>query len=96
MTNPPYSLALEFVQKAIDVIDEGRYVIMFLKIQFLETKKRMLFFRKHPPQQVMVFHDRITVAKNGYHKEFEKSSAVCYAWYVWQKGYKGPTILNWI
>lgn len=23
-------------------------------------------------------------------------SAVCYAWYVWEKGYKGDTIVRWI
>lgn len=23
------------------------------------------------------------------------SSAVCYAWYVWEKGYKGKTELSW-
>lgn len=23
-------------------------------------------------------------------------SAVAYAWYVWQKGYKGNTIVKWI
>ena len=37
-------------------------------------------------------------AKNG---EFDKmraggGSAVAYAWYVWQKGYKGDTIVKWI
>lgn len=24
------------------------------------------------------------------------SSAVCYAWFVWEKGYKGQTIIDWI
>ena len=23
-------------------------------------------------------------------------SAVAYAWYIWQKGYKGNTIVKWI
>jgi hypothetical protein len=36
-------------------------------------------------------------AKNA---EFEKmiaggGSAVAYAWYIWEKGYKGDTILKW-
>ena len=26
----------------------------------------------------------------------KKSSAVCYAWFVWEKGYKGDTIVKWI
>lgn len=41
---------------------------------------------------------RIQCAKNG---EFDKmkeggGSAVAYAWYVWEKGYKGNTIIKWI
>ena len=24
------------------------------------------------------------------------SSAVCYAWFVWEKGFKGETIIRWI
>lgn len=34
-------------------------------------------------------------AKNG---EFEKysSSAVAYAWFIWEKGYKGNPIIKWI
>ena len=30
--------------------------------------------------------------------QFEKykSSMMCYAWFVWEKGYKGDTILKWI
>lgn len=30
--------------------------------------------------------------------EFENinSSAVCYAWFVWEKGYKSQTIIDWI
>ena len=25
-----------------------------------------------------------------------KSSAVCYAWFIWEKSYKGDTIVRWI
>lgn len=40
LTNPPYKYAKEFVEKGINVIKDGYYVIMFLKIQFLEGKAR--------------------------------------------------------
>jgi len=37
----------------------------------------------------------LNCAKNG---DFEKytSSAVAYAWFVFEKGYKGDTIVRWI
>ena len=50
ITNPPYKYALEFVEKALSLIPEGRKVAMFLKLQFLEGKARRAFFEKAPPE----------------------------------------------
>lgn len=49
ITNPPYKFATQFVQKAIDIIPDGRKVAMFLKLQFLEGKERRKLFEKYPP-----------------------------------------------
>lgn len=51
VTNPPYKFAKEFVEKAIEVIADGRKVAMLLKIQFLESVKRRELFDKHPPHE---------------------------------------------
>lgn len=50
ITNPPYKYALEFVEKALEVIPPGHKVAMFLKLQFLEGKARRKFFDKSPPK----------------------------------------------
>jgi hypothetical protein len=52
-------------------------------------------FEKYPPKTVYISSSRLVCAKNG---DFEntKGSAVAYAWYVWQKGYKGDTVVKWI
>lgn len=44
-----------------------------------------------------VSSSRITCAKNGDFEYMKANggSAVAYAFYVWQKGYKGDTILKW-
>ncbi len=99
LTNPPYKYAKDFVLKALDLLSEGQKVYMFLKLTFLEGKSRYKeLFSKYPPKNIYVFSERVMCAKNG---EFEKmkaggGSAVAYAWYVWQKGYKGKTIIEWI
>ena len=36
VTNPPYSFAQQFVEKALSIIPDGRKVAMFLKLTFLE------------------------------------------------------------
>lgn len=37
----------------------------------------------------------ICVDKEGNTIMQKQSSAACYAWFIWQKGYKGPTELKW-
>ena len=49
ITNPPYKYAQEFVEKALSLVSEGRHVAMFLKLTFLEGKKRKALFEKCPP-----------------------------------------------
>ena len=91
VTNPPYKYAQEFIEKALELIPEGNKVCMFLKVQFLEGKKRRLLYDTNPPKRIWVSSSRIPCGKNG---DF-KSSAVAYAWYVWEKGYHGDTIIKW-
>lgn len=94
ITNPPYSMATEFAEHALNISMDSVKVAMFLKIQFLESKKRYELFKKYPPKTVYVFVNRVNCGKNGvFGKE---SSAVCYAWFVWEKGFKGYPTIKWI
>lgn len=95
LTNPPYKYAKEFVEKAIDVVEKNSYVIMFLKIQFLEGQARKELFKKYPPKYVYVNSARQTCAMNG---EFDKykATAICYCWFIWQKGFAGEPTIRWI
>lgn len=95
LTNPPYKYALSFVKKALENVLPNGYVIMFLKIQFLEGKERFDFFKNNPPKFVYVNSSRQNCARNAYFATFS-SSAVCYAWFVWQKGFSGEPIIRWI
>ena len=92
LTNPPYKYAQEFVEHALDIIAEGYYVVMFLKIQFLEGQKRAKLFENYPPKYVYVNSKRRICYINGDMSK-KMSSATCYCWFVWEKGFKGdPTI----
>ena len=95
ITNPPYKYAKEFVEHALDISNKGRKVAMFLKVQFLEGKARKKLFKKYPPKTIYVSSSRLKCAMNG---EFEKfhSSATAYAWFIWEKGYTGDTVVKWI
>lgn len=87
---------MEFVDHALSIVDSGHKVAMFLKIQFLEGKAHRRLFTKWPPKAVYVSSSRLVCAKNGDFARYKNTNAVCYAWYVWEKGYTGETILRWI
>lgn len=94
MMNPPYSLGLSFVLKALELVDEGAKVVVFLRTLFLEgTKRYEKLFKDQPPKTVYVFSNRQVCSKVD---DFSVGSAVSYSWFVFEKGYKGPTEIKWI
>lgn len=94
LTNPPYTRALEFVKQALNIIEDGYNVVMFLRLQFLEGQARKAFFENNPPKEIYVFSKRMNCI-NPFGVN-QKSSAICYAWFVWQKGFKGDPIIKWL
>lgn len=99
ITNPPFNIAQEFIEKSLSILDNKGKCCMFLKIQFLEGKKRREFFKEFPQKTVYVFSERQSPMREG--KETDEngkkwSSTMCFAWFVWEKGYKGETIIKWI
>lgn len=95
LTNPPFNLAEKFVERAMELLENGNKLFLFLKIQFLEGQKRKELFKKYPPKYVYCYSSRQKCARDG---EFEKYTATTqfYAWYVWEKGFQGETIIRWI
>lgn len=81
ITNPPFNLALQFIQKALDDVRDGGYVIMLLRLNFLETKARKEFFDNYMPEYIFVHHKRMSFIEGG------GTDSVAYAHYVWRKGY---------
>ena len=94
VTNPPYKYAEMFVRQSLKLVKEGRYVCMFLKLTFAESQSRKKLFDEFPPIRIWVSSSRINCPKNADFSD-KTSSAVCYSWYVWQKGYYGPTEFKW-
>lgn len=94
VTNPPYKFAQQITEKALAIVPAGRKVAMFLKLLFLEGKGRRKLFAECPPVRIWVSSSRLKCAMNGRFDEMG-GSAVAYAWYIWEKGYKGDTVVKW-
>ena len=88
ISNPPYKGALEYIKHCMNIIPIGHKIAMFLKLLFLEGKERGRWFKDNPPKTIYV-------ARSG---DFTKtySSAVAYAWFVWEKGFRGEPVIKWI
>ena len=95
LTNPPYKFATEFVEKALSIQENGYYTIMFLKIQFLEGQARKKLFEKYPPKYVYINSARQLCAMNGNFEKY-KAKAICYCWFIWEKGWRGEPTIRWI
>ena len=94
ITNPPYKFAKDFVEHALDISADGVKIAMFLKLTFLESKSRKALFEKYPFKTLYVSSERLQCAKNGDFKA-NQSGALAYAWFVWEKGFKGETTVKW-
>ena len=97
ISNPPFKIAKEFVEKALKVSD--RYVIFLLKLQFLESEARKEMFQNTPLKYVYVHSKRIACWKGG--EEFDEkgkkwAGTQAYAWFVWEHGYVGRPTIEWI
>lgn len=94
ITNPPAKTAKQFIQHALRISAEGTKIAMFMRLQFLEGQSRKDLFETTPPKKVYVSSSRLLCAKNGQFNT-EEDSSVAYAWYIWEKGYDGPTTIDW-
>lgn len=93
ITNPPYRYAQRFIEEALNSIQDGRKVAMFLRLQFLEGVGRGKLFDANPPIRVWVSRSRLGCPKNGDMNHISK--AVAFAWFIWEKGYRGYPEIRW-
>lgn len=100
ITNPPFALASEFIEKCIHILTKDGLLAMFLKIQFLEGENRRELFHRYPPKYVYVLRSRTSTWNNGmeYNPDDGKrwAGVITYCWYVWQKGSTSEPIIRWV
>lgn len=97
ITNPPFSLLNDFIKKGLELT--GRYLILFAKIQTLETKARADIFKQNPPRWVYVHTERQSVWRNGQDRDpngKKWATTMCMAWFVFDTHWHGTTELRFI
>lgn len=95
LTNPPYSLANEFAEHALEILPDNGLYIALMNLQYLSGQKRYDRIYKYGSlREVYIFSKRVECWKNN--TPSGHSSMANYAWYVFQKGYKGQPTLYWL
>lgn len=93
ITNPPFRLAEQFIERALATSRVG--VAVIVRAAFLEGVGRyQRLFAENPPSDVLQFSERVVMHKGRLAPE--GSTATAYAWLVWLKGCEGTTRLRWI
>ena len=93
VTNPPFSLAQQFAEHALQL--GATKVALLCKLAFLEGQKRTKWLEKSPLQTVYVFKKRLSLYRNG--AKLWHGGMIAFAWFVWYK-YQGnfPPVIKWI
>lgn len=94
VTNPPFSMAQEFVDQAFSFRNVS-YCALLLRLSFLESGKRKAWFEANPPARVHVSSRRLPMMHRDGYDGKKSTSAIPHAWFVWLRGYDGHPQLRW-
>jgi hypothetical protein len=88
--NPPFGVAVPFVEKALEIVPMGGYVFFLLRASFLGTVARRKFWKANPPLKVWMLTPRPSFTGGG-------NDTGEYFMYLWLKGANNEeTKLSWL
>src|SRR5262252_3277679 len=82
-------LANEFTAHALELC---RHVVMLLRLAFLESERRSPILDDTELRRVFVFRKRLPMMHRDGWQGRKASSGMAFAWFVWERGYRGHPI----
>lgn len=93
--NPPFSLALQFVQHSLALLDGDGICAFLLPLNFLSSQSRLPLFTSGHLRRVVVLSSRPSFVKNKHGKDGTNASE--YAFYVFSAAASSePPTLSWL
>jgi hypothetical protein len=86
VTNPPFKLAEQFIAHALELVP---LVAMLLRLAFLESEQRTAILEQSGLARIHVFRKRLPMMHRAGWTGKRASSAIPFAWFVWQRGFTG-------
>lgn len=95
LMNPPFSLAVEFVERCFD--GGARKIVCFQRFAWWESAGRKDFWEKRPPNRVYICGNRASCWRFDIPEDQRKSgTTTAHAWFVWERGQPAGTVLGHI
>ena len=97
ITNPPFSIAYEFIQKAKNVAKKK--FAFLLPLSYLHGKKRyddIYSDKEYPLKKVYVFTRYPMLGEKLREDGKYNTGMMVYAWFIFEKDYTGPSVVDWI
>lgn len=79
ITNPPFNIAQQIIEKSFEFALDWWYVIMLLRLNYFWSKQRKSFREKYPPYSCYVHSKRMSFT------EWGKTDSIEYMHCVWKK-----------
>ena len=98
VTNPPYHKDLPrlIAEKGVSEYD---LTALFVRLTFLEGKKRKKLFTNHPPSDIIFLSDRVRFGTDliePIDRKDQIGGMIAYCWIVFRKEHTGATKLRWV
>ncbi len=97
ITNPPFSIAFEFIQRA-KLVAKSKFAFL-LPLSYLHGKKRfdeIYSDRTYGLEKVYVFTRYPMLGETLREDGKYNTGMMVYAWYVWTNGYSGLPTVDWL
>jgi len=97
ITNPPFSLSVQFIQKA-KLVATKKFAFL-LPLSYLHGKKRydeIYTDKKYGLEKVYIFTRYPMLGEPLRDDGKYTTGMVVYAWYVWTNGYDGQPMIDWL
>jgi hypothetical protein len=91
VTNPPFQIVNAFVAHALDLCPR---VVMLARLAFLESERRTSILEKRGLARVHVFRNRLPMMHRDGWTGPRASGAMAFAWFVWDRDHRGPTVID--
>jgi hypothetical protein len=89
ITNPPYELATEFIDRALFITPSDGFVAMLLRTDFDHAKTRMRLFGK-----CSIFSKKVVLTKRiKWFEDTDGQPSFNHAWFIWDWKHQGPPTL---